>query len=413
VRVRPPGAWPFATGMKILLLTTLMEAGGAQKALLQLARGLRQRGHDVTVVTMYDKVGIIPHFERRFGLPIQNLRMKRIAGNRFIATPGAVAGGLWRMYQTMRHGHFDVLQTFCHYSNIIGQPVGALARIPIRVASQRNRLDAVPRIVRVADRLIANSPIPHRMVAVSESNRRYCIETQRIRAEKLLVIENGIDPGDLSPPVPAEIDRLRAELGVAGPNFVVTMVGRLHPQKDHDCLLRAVAAVAGDLPSMRVLLIGDGRLRDQIAERIAMLGLGARVQLLGERRDVAALLALSDLFVLPSRWEGMPNAVLEAMSASLPVLATRVDGIVDVVQDGKTGVLVQPGDDRALAAELLAFGRDPARRRALGSAGRRRIELAYSLNAFVDGFERLYLSLLQRRAGHGAGRGDGRSRPTP
>jgi glycosyltransferase involved in cell wall biosynthesis len=382
--------------MKILLLTTLMEAGGAQKALLQLARGLRGRGHDVTTMTMYDKVGIIPHFEKRFRLPIQNLRMKRVTGGRSAATPRSVATGIWQMYRTMRRGRFDVLQTFCHYSNIIGQPLGALAGIPIRVASQRNRLDALPAIVRLADRLIANSPIPRRMVAVSESNRRYCVEVQRIRPSKLLVIENGIDIADLPSPAPDAVDGLRGDLGLAAGTFVVTMVARLHPQKDHDCLLRAIAAVVDELPTVRVLLVGDGALKDQLVGRITTLGLGTQVKLLGERRDVAAILALSDLFVLSSRWEGMPNAILEAMAAGLPVLATRVDGTVDVVRDGETGVLVPPGDDRALAAALLALGRDPARRRALGAAGRRRIDEAYSIDRFVDGFERLYLSLRRR-----------------
>jgi len=174
------------------------------------------------------------------------------------------------------------------------------------------------------------------------------------------------------------------------------MVARLHPQKDHDCLLRAIAAVVDELPTVRVLLVGDGALKDQLVGRITTLGLGTQVKLLGERRDVAAILALSDLFVLSSRWEGMPNAILEAMAAGLPVLATRVDGTVDVVRDGETGVLVPPGDDRALAAALLALGRDPARRRALGAAGRRRIDEAYSIDRFVDGFERLYLSLRRR-----------------
>ena len=379
--------------MKILLLTTLMEAGGAQKALLQLARGLRRRGHDVTVVTMYDKTGIIPHFEQKFGLPILSLRMKRASDGRYIATLGAVATGLWRMYRVMQQDSFDVLQTFCHFSNIIGQPLGALAGIPIRVASQRNRLDARAWIVRLADRLIANSPISNRMVAVSESNRRYCIDVQRIRPDKLLVIDNGIDPADLPPPAPAVIEQLRGELGLSSKDFVITMVGRLHPQKDHECLLRAVAALVGDLPAMRVLLVGAGPLKGKLAGRIAALGLGGRVRLLGERRDVAEILALSDLFVLPSRCEGMPNAVLEAMAAGLPVLATRVDGIVDVVREGETGVLVPPCDHRALAAALLALGSDPARRRTLGAGGRRRIETIYRTERFVDGFEKLYLSL--------------------
>ena len=297
------------------------------------------------------------------------------------------------MYRMMQQGRFDVLQTFCHFSNIIGQPLGALAGIPIRVASQQNRLDALAPIVRLADRLIANSPIPHRMVSVSESNRRYCIEVQRIRPDKLRVIDNGIDFADLPPPAPTVIEQLRGELGLTRENFVVTMVARLHPQKDHECLLRAAAAVAGDLPAMRVLLAGAGALEAELAKRISALGLGAQVRLLGERRDVAAILALSDLFVLSSRWEGMPNAVLEAMAVGLPVLATRVDGIVDVVRDGETGILVPAGDDRAVAAALLTLGNDPARRQVLGAAGRLRIETTYSIERFVDGFEKLYLSL--------------------
>lgn len=381
-----------------MLLTTLMEPGGAQKAMLQLARGLRDRGAEVIAVTMYDKGGFVPDFERRFGIPIIDLEMKKATGRSPFSSAWSVLRGLWRLYRLLRRERITILQTFTHYSNILGPPIGWLAGVPIRVSSQRNRLAGQPWWLVRADRLVANSRLTHRMVSVSETTRRYSVETVGIRADKILTIPNGLDPASLAEPgVSNDAATLRNELGIADEAMVATVVARLHPQKGHRDLIAAIPAVLKRVPNAVFLLVGDGELRDEIEGAIESQGLSRSVLLLGARNDVPKLLAISDLFVLPSLWEGMPNAVMEAMATGLAVVATRVDGIPEVVVDGETGVLVRAGQPAELAGAISELLVDKGRREAMGMAGRARILAEFSLDVCVERYLDLYRDLLAER----------------
>ena len=386
--------------MKILLLNTLMEAGGAQKAMLQLARGLIDGGHAVTVVTMYDKVGIVPHYEKQYGLRIVNLGMKRPGVRNPVRRAWTAARGLWRLFQMMRRGQYDVLQTFSHYSNIIGPILGRAAGIRVRVSSQRMSLQGYARWLLRADRVVANSSFVDRMVSVSESTSRFCVEVEGIRPEKLITIPNGIDldafqsARSKNPSV-----HLRKQIGVDPDSIVIITVARLHPQKGHRYLLNAVPAVVAQAPKAVFVLVGDGQLRGEIEESVIKRGIDRYVRILGRRDDVPDLLHISDLFVLPSLWEGMPNAVLEAMAAGLPVVATRVDGTPEVVMHGVTGLLVPPGDAAGLADAIIRVLNDPDRRSSMGREGLRRVKEVFSTTQYVNGFTKLYYDLVQSKYG--------------
>jgi glycosyltransferase involved in cell wall biosynthesis len=378
---------------RVLLLTTVMEAGGAQKAMMQLARGLKARGHDVTVVAMYDKTGSIPGYEERFGVSVTDLAMR--SGSSLPGRAVAPVRGIVRLYTLIRRNRIEVLQSFTHYSNLVGPIVGWLGRVPLRITSQRNPLrDRSPLLGR-ADRWISASGLAHGMVAVSNAIRDYCVETEGLPPGKVVVIPNGIDLTEWTTPY---ADRRRASvresLEIRPDQFVVITVARLHPQKGHSVLLKAARAVIDRCPEVRFVWVGDGPLREALAREVREIRLNEHVLMLGTRTDIAPLLLASDLFVLPSLWEGMSNAVLEAMAVGRPVVATTVEGTPEVVQDGVTGWLVPPGDPSSLARGIEQAIGDGAGRRRMGEAGRLRIQHHFGLDRYVGGFETLYERLL-------------------
>lgn len=400
---------PLTPTRRILLLNTLLEAGGAQKAMLQLARGLRDRGHEITVATMYDKAGCREAFEQRFGVPIVDLEMKPAPSDR-ADRPGKL-GKLWhagrgvrRLRRLLRRQRIEVLQTFSHYSNVLGPMVARGTGVRVCVTSQRMRLEGRSPWLLRADRWISRSRLAQRMVAVSESVRTYCIEDEGIAPDHVVTIANGLDIENWpSNGQAADRTSLRQTLGIEPDAPMVTTVARLHPQKGYEHLLEAVPGVLEAHPSAHFVWVGDGELEDALSQRIHSAKLEGRVHLTGARSDVPDLLAASDLFVLPSLWEGMPNAVLEAMAAGLPVVATAVDGTPEIVAEGETGWLVPPADGASLREAIRQALGDPARREAMGRAGRQRVERHFSLTRYVDQFEQLYAQLL--------GGGDARHRP--
>ncbi len=175
-------------------------------------------------------------------------------------------------------------------------------------------------------------------------------------------------------------------------------VANLRPEKGHDTLIAAAALVIGQRPDTEFLVVGGGPLDASLKRDVERRGLGAQVQFLGERSDVPALLASGDLFVLPSRSEASPNGVLEAMAAGLPVVASRVGGLPELIESGVNGLLVEPDRPAELAAAVLDLIGRPQVAAALGVAAREKAERQYSLDRMVSGFEHLYLSELGRRA---------------
>jgi len=387
---------------RVLLLNTLMEAGGAQKAMLQLARGLEVRGYDVTVVTMYDRADYVRQFEETYGLEITDLQMKP----RGAALPHrayAFAKGIWTLIRLMRSRKIQLLQTFSHYSNILGPLAAIIAGVPIRVTNQRMSLVHRSLWLRMADRIIENSSLVHCMVSVSKVTRKHRISRDGFKPEKIVAIPNGVDASLYSSSeCTASLASLREELGIGEKELIVTTVARLHPQKGHRYLLDAVPSILNEKPRAVFLLAGDGELRAPIKERVEQLEVSSSVKVLGPRSDVPDLLNISDVFVLPSLWEGMPNAVLEAMAAGLPVVATDVDGTSEVVVNGKTGLLVPPRNSRSLQLAILRLLNNAQLRRDMGSAGQKRVAEEYSLDCYVEKYDDLYTILEAEIMGSGA-----------
>jgi glycosyltransferase involved in cell wall biosynthesis len=212
---------------------------------------------------------------------------------------------------------------------------------------------------------------------------------------KLAVIPNGVDVDRYGGS--SKSGALRAELGIPASAPVAIVVAKLMEQKGHRILLKALPAVRRRVPDLHCLFVGDGHLRDEIAARVRDLGLADRVHLLGDRADVPDLMAVGDVFILPSLWEGLPMALLEAMASRLPVIATAVSGTREVLDDGRSGVLVPAGDAEALGGALTGLLEDPERAARLGAAARDRVEECYSARVQARRHAELYRSRLSSR----------------
>lgn len=340
------------SSFRFLLLVTQMEPAGAQNAAIKLAKGLEELGHQATIAAMYDKGGFVPLFREMHRLEIVDLHMKESTNHIIIGKLLSLITGIMRMWRLFRSGSFDALITFTHYSNIVGPVLGYYSGIPVRITSQRSLTGSYNNWIGIFNRIITNSRMVDAMTAVSNAVRDDSITREHIRPDKIETIYTGIDIEKYRSDTEGR-NRIRRELGLKDDNYVIVNIARHHPIKGHRYLLEAMAAILEQAPHCRLLLAGDGPLRRDIETQIRELGIEREVIVLGNRDDVPALLTASDLMVVSSLEEGLPNVVLEGMAAGLPIVATEVGGIPELVTHYSTGILIQPSDAEALSNAVL------------------------------------------------------------
>ena len=239
------------------------------------------------------------------------------------------------------------------------------------------------------DRLLAR--FVDRVIAVSEAARTFLIEGKGYPAAKITVVPNGRDLSVFRPN--AARDAARKELGLDRAVPLVGVVGRLEAQKGHAYLLEAWPSVVAEFPDVRLLLVGDGSLRDPLHARARELGVLDSLIFAGFRTDVPRMLDAMDVVCLPSLYEGMPLTAIEGAAMARPVVATAVDGTPEVVRDGRTGRLVPPADPAALAQALRELLRDPDGARQMGQAGRDWALTRFDLDRQVAATAHVYRSL--------------------
>jgi glycosyltransferase involved in cell wall biosynthesis len=273
-------------------------------------------------------------------------------------------------------------------SNIWGTVLGRLTRVPVIVAHEHTWSYEGRPLRRVLDReLIARGASV--FLAVSREDRRRMIEVEGISPDDVRFLPIGI------PPLPEPSGRdVRAELGIGVDAPVVGTVCELRPQKALEVLVEAADLLRERVPGLRVLIVGDGPERERLEELVRRRGLDSVVTFPGLRRDVSDLLAAFDLCVCCSDYEGSPLAVMEYMAAGKPVVATRVGGVPDLVEDGVNGLLVGPRDPVALAEAVAELLVDPVRRQEMGERGRQRQRREFDLDATVRRLEDLYEALV-------------------
>ena len=243
-------------------------------------------------------------------------------------------------------------------------------------------------------------PFVSRYVCVSRHLQQYMIDRVGVAPEKITQISNGVDIGRFKPRTDAD-RRSTVSMWGGAPRFVVGTVGRLQPVKNQSGLLRAVSLLIERYPQLRneigVAIIGDGAERARLERQVQAERLQDVVKFLGARDDIADLLPHFDVFVLPSLAEGISNTVLEAMATGLPVIATRVGGNPELIEDGLTGRLVPPEDSETMVRGIVDYFSDPTLARRHGQAARQAVVQRFSLERMIGDYVSLYDNLLARR----------------
>jgi L-malate glycosyltransferase len=299
---------------------------------------------------------------------------------------------LARLTAFFRREKFDVVHTHDLWSNLMGVPAARLAGVPAIISSRRDlaHFDWYLGRKRVWLRRIQN--LSNVVLANATPIRDALIAEDGFAPEKLRVIHNGVDTAKFQR---GKRDRERLFPGVGNAKLVV-LVGNMHTDvKGHPWLIAAVPAVLQEFPTTRFVFAGEGDSRPAFEGQVTKAGLQASVAFLGRRSDIPDVLASCDIAVLPSRAEGLPNAVLEYMAAGLPTVASRVGGNAELVEDGVTGLLVPPEDSQALSGAFLRLLRDPALAREIAANGQRLAVENFSFERLIREVDQLYTELLQ------------------
>lgn len=295
----------------------------------------------------------------------------------------------------LRNEQIDVVHAHMIRAALVAVPLAKLAKVPVVVHTCHGREAWRSSWLKRRfwlDRRV--SDLADMTLAVSEATRDYLIEEKRLSPNSVRVIRNGrnLESSEVSH---EQQERVRTELCLMPNELVVGVFGRLEPQKGPSYLLQALPRVRQSVAAIKVLFVGDGSLRRKLEQETEALGLSQNVTFTGYRSDAMQLMACCDLIVLPSLYEGMPLVPIEAAIQGKPVVATSVDGTLEVVVDGSTGVLVPPRDPIRLAQAIIELLVDPQRCNAMGQCARQRAHSLFSLSRQISETEALYVSLLE------------------
>jgi glycosyltransferase involved in cell wall biosynthesis len=377
---------------RVLHLITRLELGGAQQNTLFCAAHHDRRHFEVELLA--GEGGLLDAEARA----IPDARVELLPYLKHPVSPFWDAVALLKLRAYFKARRIDLVHTHSSKAGIVGRAAALLAGVPAVVHTIHGWSfnPTQPTWARAGYVALerAAAGVTDRLIAVSAANREAGIAKRIGRPERYVVLHSGIDAEKYRTPR-KERGAVRRELGFDDSHTVVGTVACLKPQKAPLDFLHAAAAAHERKADLRFFIAGDGELRPRLEARILELGLQRVVRLLGWRRDVADLLHAMDIFLLTSRFEGLPRAVLQAMAAGVPVVATAVDGTPEVVRDGASGLLVPPSAPEAAARRLLELAEDEALRRRCVEQGRRRVDASFDIRGMVRELDRLYLSLLE------------------
>ena len=363
-----------AKRLRVMQITWSLVAGGSEVYALKLASNLDARRFESLMCAM-DQGGKLEGEIDRLGIP------------RFIMVrkPGIDWRMMFKLRRLFRQNKVDVIHT--HHFNQLFYSALAAKLSGVRVIHTEHDIAQYKQNPRLRTLLKMCSMACDRIVAVGVEVEAYLRDEIGITPQKLCVARAGVE---LSP-TDARAE-MRRELGLASDDRVAAIVARLSPEKNHVLLLSAFAEVVKQMPQAKLVIVGEGPEQAAIIEAIERLGLGGRVNMLGVRRDVSQILSACDAFVLSSNREGLPIAVLEAMAASKPIVATDVGDLNLLVKNDQTGRLVPPGDATQLAEGLCEVLGDPANAERMGKAARDLVARDFSLEAMIKTHEAMYAS---------------------
>jgi glycosyltransferase involved in cell wall biosynthesis len=333
--------------------------GGQERRIIQECLRVREMGHKVVIACQPGSA--LLENATRHGIPVEEVVMRRVID------PKAV----WKLYRAIKKHNIDVVSTHSSKDSWSGGIAAKLANVELLVRTRH-----------VANR-ISQSPfnfvyrMPDGFVTTGEAVREAMIADNGVAADKIVSIATGVSLERFDPARPVNPE-LRRELGIPEGAPVVTMVALLRREKRHDVLVACAAIVKEEFPQARFLVVGDGAAKGRIEALVREAGLEQQVILTGYRNDVPELLAISDIALLTSQMEGVPQGITQAMAMGLPVVAAPVGGLAELVLEGKTGIRAQSGDPASYARALVTLLRDEPLRRKLGEAAREYVMERYT-----------------------------------
>jgi L-malate glycosyltransferase len=383
-----PAAVGSADRIRVMKFVGIFAIGGTERQVVNIGKGLDKSRFDLRFATL-NKVGELLAECDEQSWAIDEYKIRRLYG---LATMKKQI----EFGKTLRRSRTQILHAYGIYPNVFAIPAARLAGVPVTIGSVRDIGDTYTfwqhqvqkYCLRLADHIVVNA----------EAIKRDLLQ-RGYDGKRLSVIPNGIDCERFG--LPGNGEAVRREWNIPPGVPVVGVLARLLRIKGQDVFLRAAALIASNNPHVRFVIVGDNNIDHQYKEELkrlsARLGLEDRVVFTGFRTDVPDLLAALSIVVSPSLGlEGLSNSLLESMAAGLPVVATRVGGTPEIVEDGKTGLLVSPGDPEALAAAISRLLQDRLTAKRLGQSARHQVFSRYSLEQAVSSTERLYHDLLLR-----------------
>lgn len=372
--------------LRIAFWAGSFERAGTQRFLLELLKRLDRSRFEPVVMSTLRTGELLPEIER-LGIDV----LEYGTGSRLLS-PGTFAG-VSRAVRFLRKERIDILSGMLGIVTLIGPFVGRLAGVPVVVNNQRNmgywmRSGLRRRVYGFVNRRLVDAVLVNAAEAARELEERFGVPARRI-------VDVGIGVDLTRFEDMGTGDGLRSELGL-GVDRVVTIVAKLSRVKGHDHFLEAAAAVATACTDVTFLIVGDGTRRRELEEMVVRLGLRDRVVFAGAREDVPEILAVTDVLVLSSLSEGSPNALLEGMAAGVPIVATAVGGVPDIVREGETGHLVPPGDGRALGEAMLRLVSQPELAERMGRTAREIAQQQYDIGRVVERYEEALVGLMAK-----------------
>ncbi|MFB3926344.1 MAG: glycosyltransferase [Syntrophales bacterium] len=369
--------------LKILHVTHSLDMGGLERVVVDLARGLTRVGHRVDICCLNGR-GTLAEEAEREGIMVYSLKKK----------PGVEWLLPVKLSKIIRRGYYDIVHTHNEAGAIYGVPAAVLSNVKNIVHTEHGKEPSYrnKRRLCLAEKCLLR--MVDRIVTVSKNLKDYMAASMNMEPDCIRVILNGIDISKFS-----GRDRrtqMRKSLGIANEDFVIGTISRIVPLKNHEFLLNIFKELRNHVPGIRLVIVGDGPLRDDIEKSALDKGIGRSVYFLGERRDTPELLSLFDLFMLPSFTEGVSLTLLEAMAAGVPVIASDVGGNSEVIEKGISGILIRLDNPAKWIEETVRLIRKKEERMEISSSAVQSVKKRFGVEIMIAEYEKVYQEVLEK-----------------
>lgn len=370
--------------ISIIHFITDLSIGGAQRMLCNILPHFDRRKFEPVVVCLFGGDSLIAEGMKNSGIKVIDLQMKNKLD----------IYAIWRFYNLLRKEKPIILHSSLFHASIIARVVGKLVKVPI-IITWRHNIDHGNDIREWINKV--TSSWDDCVIAVSNAVKESEIKSTGVNSEKVVVINNCIDTRIYARINGFEKKRIKNDLGIPEKAFLIGSIGRLHTKKGFNVLLQSFKKIKESIPNSWLIIVGEGELRESLEEIAQDLEISEFTIFTGILNNIPEILGIIDVFVMSSHSEGMPLVILEAMASQLPVVATSVGGIPEVISNNQTGLLIPPNDPGSIVDRVIQIYNDNNLSKSLGKAGQERIKFSFDVIPITNQIENLYSDLLSKK----------------